>query len=78
MRYNCVKELNPLLPAIPSTTEIVILKTAILVPTYTSIHRAVTITDADLFIPNLITTGVVINNFNVLRDAKRNCQLRKL
>ena len=76
MKYNCIKELNPLLPEVPEIYEIVALKTIILVPTYTTIHRAVAITDADLFFPNLLTASVVINNYNVLKSAKRNCQIR--
>ena len=76
MKYNCVRELNPLLPEVPTISQTVLLKTVVLVPTYTSINRAVTITDADLVIPNLITAAVVISNYNVLDNAKRNCQLR--
>jgi len=76
MKYNCVKELNPLLPEVPEIYEIVTLKSIILVPTYTTIHHAIIITDADLFFPNLLTASVVINNYNVLKRAKRNCQIR--
>ena len=76
MQYDCVKELNPLLPEIPTVSEIVLLKTAILLPSYTAIHRAVTITNEDLYAPIFLTAMVVQNNLRVLDRAEGNCQKR--
>ena len=76
MQYDCVKELNPLLPEIPTVGEMLFLKTTILLPSYTAIHRAVTITNEDLYAPIFLTAMVVHNNLRVLDRVKRNCQKR--
>ena len=73
MRYDCVKELNPLLPERPSIQDMIILKTFILYPTYYTINQAVTITNQDLIAPSIITGAVVLNNQYVNRRASKNC-----
>jgi hypothetical protein len=73
IKYNCVREQNPLLPKKPTVEEMVLLKAGVLIPTYTAANKAATITDLDLLSPILLTGAVVINNFNIERRAKRNC-----
>ena len=74
MRYNCVKELNPLLPKRPTVGEMITLKTFILGPTYYTINEAVTITNKDLITPSLVTGAVVLNNYHVNRRASKYCR----
>ena len=76
MRYNCVTELNPLLPSVPTVKEMLVLKSVILIPSYTAVDRAVTITDQDLYTPMLLTALVVHNNFRVLDRVENKCNLR--
>lgn len=76
MQYDCVRELNPLLPTVPTVGEMLLLKTTIILPSYTAIHEAVTITNEDLYGPILITSWVVQNNLRVLDRVKRNCNKR--
>lgn len=74
MRYDCVKELNPLLPKRPEVEEMLLLKFAILYPTYSTIDKAVTITNKDLLTPSLITAAVVSNNYSVNKRASKYCR----
>ena len=76
MRYNCVTELNPLLPSVPTAKEMLILKSVILIPSYTLVDKAVTITDQDLYTPMFLTALVVHNNFRVLDRVENSCDLR--
>ena len=76
MQYNCVRELNPLLPAVPTVGEMLFLKTTILLPSYTAINEAVTITNEDLYPTMFLTAMVVHSNLRVLDRVERNCQKR--
>ena len=76
MRYNCVKELNPLLPSVPTVKEMLVLKSVTLIPSYTAVDRALTIRDEDLYGPMLLTALVVQNNFRVLDRVEDKCNLR--
>ena len=73
MRYDCVKELNPLLPERPTVRDMIVLKAFILYPTYYTVNQAFTITDQDLIAPSIITSAVVVNNYHVNRRASKNC-----
>jgi len=76
MEWDCVQELNPLLPEIPTVADMVVLKTAVLVPIYGGLHYTHTLTDEDFIIPSMLVGVVVINNFKVIERAKKNCQKR--
>ena len=76
MQYDCVYELNPLLPRIPTLSEMLFLKGVILIPSYSAIHEAVTITNEDLYAPILLTSMVVHNNMQVLDRVKGTCNKR--
>jgi len=76
MQYDCVYEANPLLPNIPTISEMVFLKIVVLLPTYKAINEAITITDEDLIPPILLTSYVVHNNLEVTDRAKTRCGRR--
>jgi hypothetical protein len=76
MEWDCVQELNPLLPKIPTVADMVVLKTAVLVPIYGGLHYTQTLTDQDFIFPSMIVGLVVINNFKVIERAKKNCNPR--
>lgn len=76
MAYDCVYELNPLLPAVPEVYEMVALKTFILGPLLKSINKHHTITN-DMLMPTIILSAVVVhNNMRVLDRAKNRCNKR--
>ena len=75
VKYDCVKEANPLLPEIPTISEMALLKGVILLPTYEAIGYE-NITRADMVLPLIFTTLVVNNNLRVTDRAKRRCSLR--
>ena len=68
-QYDCVSEMNPLLPEVPAISDMVILKTIVLGAT--PIDR-----QEDMHIINYITGVVVINNIAVWDRAKKRCTLR--
>jgi len=76
MQYDCVYEANPLLPKIPTVSEMLFLKTIVLLPSYKAINEAITITDEDLIPPILLTSYVVYNNLEVTDRAKTRCGRR--
>lgn len=73
MQYDCVVEVNPLLPSRPNIAELLVLKTAILYPSYSYINSRQTLTRDDMFIPNVVSAVVVLNNLKTINDAKRRC-----
>lgn len=73
IQYDCVVEMNPLLPSKPKVTEIIALKTAILYPSYKYINDRRTLTKEDMFLPNVVTGLVVLNNLKTIQKAKKRC-----
>lgn len=73
MKYDCVIELNPLLPKRPSIQDMVILKMVVIVPAIQTTRSVRIITTEELLPGTLLTGAVVINNFNVLNKAQRVC-----
>jgi hypothetical protein len=73
LQYNCVEELNPILGKSPTVKDVIGLKVILLAPAlwYTNKHE--TITDHDLGLMNYMMTSVVVNNIDVLSDAKDTC-----
>jgi hypothetical protein len=77
IKYDCLKEGNPLLPQRPQVWEMLALKLAILVPQYQYIIREVGFVTNDDLIVNTTITGIVVhNNFELLDYAENNCNLR--
>lgn len=76
MAYDCVYELNPLLPDVPEVYEMVALKTLILGPLLKAIDKQYTITD-DMLKPTIYISALVLhNNLRVIDRAKKRCNKR--
>ena len=69
VQYNCVSDLNPLLPDVPNVSDMIILKTIILGTT--PINKK-----EDMDTINYITGFVIINNIAVWDKARKRCTLR--
>jgi len=71
LTYDCISELNPLLGERPSTLRLVAHKGIIFGSSWnTFIHNT---TENDLSVANFITGIAVLNNFDVLNDARNSC-----
>ena len=75
VKYDCIKEANPLLPSIPTIGEMAVFKVAIMAPAYNSVGFD-NITNRDLFFPIVLSAGVVASNYNIVGKAKHRCSLR--
>ena len=73
LQYSCIEELNPILGTSPDVNDIIGLKVVLLVPALWYTNKYETITDHDLGLMNYMMTSVVVNNIDVLSDAKDNC-----
>ena len=73
LAYDCVKELNPLLPERPSTAHIILHKAVVFGIPYINNNWKDTATDSELLTASLVTGVVVINNFDVVEGARNNC-----
>jgi len=76
LAYDCVYEMNPLLPRVPEVHEMILLKTFIFGNLLPEIDRRGLITDEVLMPTTIITSIVVHNNLKVYDRAKRNCSKR--
>tara|TARA_B100000963_G_C22534708_1_gene629212 strand:+ start:624 stop:1127 length:504 start_codon:yes stop_codon:yes gene_type:complete len=70
VKYNCVRELNPLLPSKPSIGRLLIHKS-----TFVGIPMSMgkSFTKRDLADANYLMAVVVVNNFETLNSAKSEC-----
>ena len=75
LKYNCVKELNPILGKKPNLSKLIAIKLVILTPFLYTMNKYYIITDDDLAVPNYLMTVVVANNFDVWSKAKSKCNL---
>ena len=75
VKYDCIKEANPLLPSRPTLGEMASFKLAIMYPTYNSVGFE-NITNRELIFPIIFTAGIVANNYNVVGKARHRCSLR--
>ena len=73
LEYDCVEELNPILGTSPDVNDIIGLKVVLLVPALWYTNKYETITDHDLGLMNYMMTSVVVNNIDVLSEAKDTC-----
>jgi len=73
LEYDCVKEMNPLLPKRPSTSRLLLHKGMVFGVPYFGKNWRTNTTDEELLAANLITAIVVINNIDVINGASRNC-----
>ena len=74
LQYNCVEELNPILGKSPNVQDVIGLKVVLLVPALWYTNKYETITDHDLGLMNYMMTSVVVNNIDVLSEAKDTCR----
>ena len=75
LKYNCVKEFNPILGKKPNLSKLIAVKLAILTPLLYTINKTNVITDYELAGSNYFMTIVIANNFYVLSKAKSKCGL---
>ena len=73
MKYDCIKEINPLYTERPSDTRIIATKTFLLAPALLHDDGYKKVTPEELDSTNMVYMFVVANNFRLLNDAKRNC-----
>ena len=73
LEYDCVKEMNPLLPDRPSTAHVILHKGIVFGIPYINNNWKDTVTDAELLTANLLTSVVVLNNFDVIDGARSSC-----
>ena len=75
VKYDCIKEANPLLPSVPTIAEMATLKGVVLLPTYGAIGYE-NITRGELVAPLLLGGFVVHNNIKLTKRAEKRCNLR--
>ena len=75
VKYDCIKEANPLLPSVPTIAEMAPLKGLVLLPTYGAIGYE-NITRGELVAPMLLGGFVVHNNIKLTNRAEKRCNLR--
>jgi len=75
LKYDCIKEGNPLLGERPSVGRMVTHKTVFLAPYWMLQHEGV-FTRAEIDFVNFLGSAVVISNFNLLNKAKTKCTKR--
>lgn len=75
MAYDCVEELNPLLPKVPHRDRLILHKVVFLSP-FDALYYNDQLTYADMILPLFLSSYVVHNNLNVIDRAKQNCSKR--
>ena len=73
LKYDCVSEMNPLLPKRPSTGRLIIHKGIIFGIPYLKNDWRTRSTEEEVMAANLITAIVVMNNVDVINSASQNC-----
>ena len=73
LKYDCVKEINPLFTERPSNTRIVLTKSVLLLPGLLYDDYYKTVSPEELNNTNMLYSVVVANNFRLLNQAKDNC-----
>ena len=73
LKYDCVKEVNPLFTENPSDARLVLTKGFLLLPGLLHNDYWKEVTPNELNNTNMIYSVVVANNFRLLKQAKREC-----
>ena len=73
VKYDCVKEVNPLYTEHPSNTRIVLTKSVLLLPGLLYDDYYKTVSPEELNNTNIVYSMVVANNFRLLNQAKDSC-----
>jgi hypothetical protein len=75
MKWDCVTEVNPLLPEVPHLDRILLHKFIFLTPFY-QLEKEKLITNQEMWFPLVFSAYVVNNNFKVINRAERLCSRR--
>ena len=75
LKYDCVKESNPIVGKKPGLSNLIAVKLAIVPLLYTLNKYYWPLTDDDLAVQNYLMTIVIANNFDVWNEAKSKCDL---
>ncbi len=73
IKYDCIREINPLYTERPSDSRIVATKTLILAPSLLYNDGYKKLTKEELNSTNMLYMFVVANNFRLLNDAQKTC-----
>ena len=73
LKYDCVKEINPLLPERPSTTRLLLHKGIIFSIPILVDNSWKDTTSQDMLVANLFTGIVVLNNLDIVSEANKSC-----
>ena len=73
LKYDCVKEINPIAGDNPSVPEMFFIKTVVLAPAISAEFQQTNIDSYTMDHINLLMGMVVGNNYNVWHKAERNC-----
>ena len=76
LKYDCVKEINPIYTESPNDVRLVATKTLMLAPALLYNDGYKKVTPEELNTTNAVYMFVVENNFRLLNEAKRHCNLR--
>ena len=76
LKYNCVKEINPLIGETPSVSQMVFIKTATLIPAVQIDYNRGLLTQRMIRSSSSFIGVVVLNNYDVLRRAEKYCDKR--
>ena len=76
LKYDCVKELNPLVGESPSVGKMFAVKTAILLPAIEIDRRNNELTADTFHYMNFLMSLVIANNIQQVSDAKKYCKKR--
>ena len=76
LKYNCVKEINPLVGERPSIGQMVFLKVATLTPAVQIDYNRGILTRRVVRSSSSFIGVVVLNNYDVLRRAEKYCDKR--
>lgn len=73
LKYDCVRELNPIVGERPSVGKMVTTKIAILYPTIIAEQQQYYISSENMTDINFLMSLVVLHNWDVVQSAKKNC-----
>lgn len=73
LKYDCVKEINPLLPERPTTTRLLLHKGIIFSIPILVDNGWKDTTSQDMLVANLFTGIVVLNNLDIVNKANKSC-----
>ena len=76
LQYDCVIEINPLIGEQPSLQTMVATKTAVLIPAFNYDYQRGNLNNRAFDSINSLMALIVANNINVVKKAKKYCQLR--